>query len=136
MVHIKGSLTSHSTDKEAAHPALPTVRTVSPNTPASRGTAALMPSLRTHSHLADIQEQDLQDWTLKALAKKSKHIPAIQPSSNSGVRFTESYSSALGASSIRSTLKDHLLPTGVRNFFMKPSNTYWTLVGTTRNTRR
>ena len=109
MVQIKGSLTSHSTDKEAAHPALPTVRTVSPNMPASRDFAALTPSLRTHRHLADIQEQELQDWTLKALAKQSKHVPAIQPSSNSGVSFIESYSSALGAPSIRSTSKDPLL---------------------------
>lgn len=60
--------------------------------PASRDTAELMTSPGTHSHLADIQEQDLQDWTLKALAKQSKLVPAIQPSSNSGVSFMESFS--------------------------------------------
>lgn len=48
-----------------------------------------MPSLRTHSHLADIQEQELQDGTLTASAKQSKHVPAIQLSSNSGVSFIE-----------------------------------------------
>lgn len=53
MVQIKGSLTNHSRDKEAAHP----VRTVPPNMPASRDIAVLMPSLRTHSHLAYIQKE-------------------------------------------------------------------------------
>lgn len=91
MVQIKGSLTSHSTDKEAAHPLLPMVRTVSPNTPAPRDIAELMPSLRTHSRLADSQEQELQDRTLKASAKQSKHIPAVQLSSNSRVSFIKSY---------------------------------------------
>lgn len=97
MVQIKGSLTSHSTDKEAAHPALPTLRTVFPNTPASRDISALMPSLRTHSHLAEIQGQELQGRTPEALAKQSKHVPAIQPSSNSGVSFIGIYFPALGA---------------------------------------
>lgn len=85
MVQIKGSLTSHSTDKEAAHPALPTLSSVSKHLP--QGTQQHWHPAHQHSHLAGTHEPELQGRTSKA--KLSQHIPANQLSSNAGAGFGE-----------------------------------------------
>jgi len=119
MVQIKGSLTSHSTDKEVAHPALPTMRTVSPNMPASRDITDLMLSLRTHSYRNKSYRTGLSRHDNQAKQARTRN-PAIQQ--QWGQLYKKLLSSALGAPSIRSTSEAPLLPTALCNSSMKPSN--------------
>lgn len=119
MVQIKNSLTSHSTERGCKHIQCCPQPEQCLQTGLPQVTLQRWCPVQIHSHLADIQENKLQDQILKAWAKQSRS--AIQLSSNSGVNFRGSYSSAFEVLLILWAPKDPLLPTGLGSTFIKPS---------------